>query len=96
MMSETRKERKLAVGENNGMFGRKHSEESRKLQSQKAKERERKLTEWTIKFPDGSINTIECLEKFSKQINSSVYKLKNNRTIGYEILKRNGKNYGRV
>lgn len=78
-------------GENNNFYGKSHSDEFKLKQSERQKIKQlgsgnNNAKIWSIKFPDGSINNIKCLKSFCKQIDVSVYRIKNNTVVGYELL----------
>lgn len=92
---ETRKKMSVAkkdksFGSNNNFYGKIHTEEFKKkiskvtsIRQQGSNNSQAKI--WKIKFPDGSINIIDCLKDFARNLGVSIYKVRNNKLPGYEI-----------
>lgn len=75
-------------GENNNFYGKTHTDEFKKAQSERKKISQQGSNNtnaklWKIIFPDGTINIIKCLRDLCKQLNCSVYKIRNNKVPGY-------------
>jgi hypothetical protein len=80
-----------SFGKDNNFYGKKHTEEYKKIVSQRQKVAQlgannNNAKTWKIRFPDGSINHIKCLKEFCKSIDISVYRIRNNKASGYVLM----------
>lgn len=79
------------TGEKNSFFGKTHTVENKRKQSERAKvthkgEGNPNVKIWNIKFPDGDVKSIKCLKQFCANLGVSVYKMRTNSIPGYEFI----------
>jgi hypothetical protein len=80
-----------STGVDNNFYGKRHTDKYRKNLSEIQKIKQvgsgnSNARIWSIRFPDTSINSIVCLKSFAADMGISLYKLRNNKLPGYEII----------
>ena len=78
-------------GKENPFFGKTHSIKFKEIQSNRMKIKQLGANNsnskiWFIKYPDGTINKINCLKEFCSNVNESVYKIRNNKSKNYSLV----------